>query len=220
MTPPTPTVHAQHRWATFQRPSPTLLGHVPTFQRPNGSHGHNHPLRRRPAGFAIGTGSGRIATEAPGGGDGVRAEGWRSKNDEATARIETKAAQPALAYPSDCGGLMAETATELDEIVDRLQEIFERRRVRRAILFGSFCRGEPSRRSDIDLLVVQDTKKRWLDRYEGILREVGEAVSGRDVDLLIYTPQELEEVSQRPLIARALREGKLIYESDEESTSS
>ncbi len=66
---------------------------------------------------------------------------------------------------------MAETGTELEEIVARLQRIFERHRVRRAILFGSLCRGEPSRRSDVDLLVVQHAKKRWLDRYEGILRE-------------------------------------------------
>jgi len=116
---------------------------------------------------------------------------------------------------------MAEkTATELQQIISRLRDIFKRRRVRRAILFGSFARGEPSRRSDLDLLVVQQTGKRWLDRYNGILREVGDAVPGRDVDMLIYTPQELEDQCDNPLVARALREGKVIYESDQESTSS
>jgi len=114
---------------------------------------------------------------------------------------------------------MSEEAEELEDIIARLRVIFERRRVDRAILFGSFSRGEPSRRSDVDLLVVQRTTKRWLDRYDGILREVSHAVPGRDVDMLIYTPEELEELADRPLVAGALREGKIIYESDEEPTS-
>jgi four helix bundle protein len=105
-----------------------------------------------------------------------------------------------------------------DETVARLQRIFERRRILRAIVFGSFARDEVSRRSDVDLLLVQDTTERWLDRYDPILREVSEAVPGRDVDVLIYTPEELDRVADRPLIARALREGKTIYASDEEPT--
>lgn len=109
------------------------------------------------------------------------------------------------------------SAEELDQIIARLEAIFERHRVRRAILFGSFARGEPSRRSDVDLLVIQQSNKRWLDRYQGILREVTEAVRGRDVEMLIYTPEELEAMSETHLVAAALREGKTIYESDQES---
>ena len=110
-----------------------------------------------------------------------------------------------------------ETAKELDQIVARLQPMFERGGVRRAILFGACARGEPSRRSDIDLLVVQRTDKRWLDRYDAILREVVEAVRGRDVEMLIYTPDELQGMSDTHFVATVLREGKTIYESDEES---
>lgn len=109
-------------------------------------------------------------------------------------------------------------SAEMEEIVARLQEVFERRQILRAIIFGAFARNEASRRSDVDLLVIQRTTERWLDRYDGILQEVSQAVPGRDVDLLIYTPEELARVKDRPLIATALREGKIIYESDEEST--
>lgn len=66
---------------------------------------------------------------------------------------------------------------------------------------------------------MQDTPKRFLDRYDDLLREVVQAVPGRDVDLLIYTPQELAQMADRPLIAVALREGKVIYESEQEPVS-
>lgn len=104
----------------------------------------------------------------------------------------------------------------LGEVASRLRPIFARYRVLRAIVFGSLARGEGSRHSDLDIIIVQDTEKHFLDRYDGILREIVHALSGRDVDLLIYTPQELARMSDRPFIARALREGKTIYESEQE----
>ena len=103
------------------------------------------------------------------------------------------------------------------EIAERLRPIFERHRVRRAIVFGSLARGDASRRSDLDLIVVQETDKRFLDRYDDLLPAVTAAVRSREVDLLIYTPQELAQISQRAFIAAALREGKTIYELGEES---
>jgi predicted nucleotidyltransferase len=105
---------------------------------------------------------------------------------------------------------------DLETLASNLQTIFEKHCVLRAIVFGSFGRGEASRHSDLDLIVVQDTPKRFLDRYDELLREIVPAVPGRDVDLLIYTPQELAQIAHRPLIATALKEGKVIYESEQE----
>jgi predicted nucleotidyltransferase len=109
---------------------------------------------------------------------------------------------------------------ELAELASRLGPVFARHRVLRAIVFGSLARGEASRRSDLDLIVVQDTQKRFLDRYDDLLREITQAVPGRDVDLLIYTPDELAAMVERRFIATALREGKVIYESVQEPLSS
>ncbi len=107
-----------------------------------------------------------------------------------------------------------------EHLTSRLCPIFRQRRVLRAVVFGSLARGDASRCSDLDLIVVQNTRKRFLDRYEGLLREITQAVPGRDIDLLIYTPQELEQIAHRPFIAWALREGRIIYESSQESPSS
>lgn len=104
----------------------------------------------------------------------------------------------------------------LGELAVRLRPIFERHRVLRVVAFGSLARGEASRRSDVDLLIVQDTPKPFLDRYGDLLREVAQAVPGRDVDMLVYTPQEIDQLANRQLIATALNEGKTIYESHQE----
>jgi predicted nucleotidyltransferase len=111
------------------------------------------------------------------------------------------------------------TPDDLAQLASQLQPIFEKHRILRAIVFGSLARGEASRHSDLDLIVVQATDKRFLDRYDDLLREIAQAVPGRDVDLLIYTPQELDQMVDRPFIARALREGKVIYESEQEPLS-
>ncbi len=107
----------------------------------------------------------------------------------------------------------------LETLASQLQPIFEKHRILRAIVFGSLARGEASRHSDLDLIVVQETDKRFLDRYDDLLREITQAAPGRDVDLLIYTPQELDQMEDRPFIAAALKEGKVIYESKQEPLS-
>jgi predicted nucleotidyltransferase len=110
--------------------------------------------------------------------------------------------------PQKCTGQLA----QLEQLAVQLRPIFEKHHILRAIVFGSLARGEASRRSDVDLLIVQHTDKRFLERYDGLLRDITQVLRGRDVDLLIYTPQELAQLAHRPLIVAALREGKTIYE--------
>lgn len=108
-------------------------------------------------------------------------------------------------------------SSELERIAERLRPIFEQHRVRRATVFGSLARGESSRRSDLDLIVVMDTDARFLDRYDALLAPIARALPERAVDLLIYTPEELARIAHRRFIAAALREGKTIYEREQES---
>lgn len=111
-------------------------------------------------------------------------------------------------------------AVTREDLVSRLRPVLEKYRVLKAIVFGSLARGEESRRSDVDLLVVQETDKHFLDRYDGLLEDIARVVPGRDVDVLIYTPAELIEMAQQPFIATILREGRTIYESEQEPLSS
>ncbi len=110
-----------------------------------------------------------------------------------------------------------ENTDEISRLALALRPIFQRYQIQRAILFGSWATGDASRRSDVDLILVMETDKRFLDRYEGILAELTRVVSAPGVDLLIYTPEELEAMRDRPFIHRALTEGIVIYESEKES---
>ncbi len=102
---------------------------------------------------------------------------------------------------------------EIDVLKKKLRPLFEEHKIEKAILFGSLARNEASRHSDIDLILIQNTNLRFLDRYEGILASFSQALPDWDVDLLIYTPEELAEISERHFIRQALQEGKILYES-------
>lgn len=100
---------------------------------------------------------------------------------------------------------------EIDEVKKQLTPTLRKLGVGKAILFGSVSKGTGSRKSDIDILLVVDTKERFFDRYrrfEGIYDEL----KGRSVDMLIYTPEELNQIAHRPFIKRILAEGQTIYE--------
>ena len=105
---------------------------------------------------------------------------------------------------------------DLSDFRVRLTPVFRRYQIRKALVFGSFARGDVLRHSDLDLILIQQTELRFMDRYDGLLHDLGCAVSEREIDVLIYTPEELAALADRPFIARALREGKTIYESSEE----
>jgi uncharacterized protein len=101
--------------------------------------------------------------------------------------------------------------TEIDEITSQLTPILRELRVEKTILFGSIARGSKSRKSDVDLLVVWETEERFFGRYRHF-EEIYAKMRGRSVDMLIYTPSELERIGHRPFIRKILTEGKVIYE--------
>ena len=80
----------------------------------------------------------------------------------------------------------------------------------RIILFGSHAAGTADAESDVDLIVVYETNKRFLDR----LRELYTAWNlPKGVDILAYTPQEYEELrSSRQFVRDAVAGGKVLYE--------
>jgi predicted nucleotidyltransferase len=111
-----------------------------------------------------------------------------------------------------------ENLAAIRKIAERFAPVFSRYGIQKAILFGSVARGEATRRSDIDLILIQQTTKRFLDRYDGILCDLNRESPGPAVDVLIYTPGEFDRMGNRGFIAKAVREGRVLYEQqrDEE----
>ena len=102
-------------------------------------------------------------------------------------------------------------STEIDKIKTQLTPTLERLGVDKAIIFGSLSRGAGSRKSDVDLILVVETEERFFKRYERF-EEIYTKLKGRSVDMLIYTPAELDHIAHRPFISKILAEGQTIYE--------
>jgi predicted nucleotidyltransferase len=100
----------------------------------------------------------------------------------------------------------------IEDIAEKIRPVCEARGVEKAIVFGSFARGTQTKRSDIDLLIVVRTHKRFLDRYDDFT-EIMVAFFPREVEMLVYTPQELQRNKERPFVRQVLAEGKLVYVS-------
>ena len=81
----------------------------------------------------------------------------------------------------------------------------------RVILFGSYARGSYDRYSDLDLVIIKRTRRRFLDRIKEVIRIIQPRFG---VDILVYTPGELKRMvrSGNPFIQRVLEEGKILYE--------
>jgi len=97
----------------------------------------------------------------------------------------------------------------MDQVIQRLIAAADPEKI---ILFGSRARGSARPDSDLDLLLIAKGPgpSRELEvRAYASLR--GRAVP---VDILCYTPEQVEQWSAAPnhVIARAVREGQLLYE--------
>ena len=100
---------------------------------------------------------------------------------------------------------------KINQIKKKLTPVFAKNGVIKAIVFGSMAKETHSRRSDLDLMIILNTEKRFFDRYE-MFDEVHDIVGDRAVEMLIYTPEELARISHRPFIDNILKTGRVIYE--------
>lgn len=96
---------------------------------------------------------------------------------------------------------------ELQRIVSVLQTQYHPTKI---ILFGSTATGRYDPDSDLDLVVIKETDKRFYDRIGDVLRLVKPRES---VDILVYTPKEYARLSRKSWFVgeEIAGKGKVMY---------
>src|SRR2546428_387980 len=80
---------------------------------------------------------------------------------------------------------------DLDVLAQRLRPHLKG--ARRAIVFGSVARGEADDASDLDLVIVADTQRPFLERHRDF---AGLWDVWPRLDLLVYTAAELQQIDR------------------------
>ncbi|MBM4048380.1 MAG: nucleotidyltransferase domain-containing protein [Planctomycetes bacterium] len=101
------------------------------------------------------------------------------------------------------------TSDLMEEIVRRIVEVVQPRRI---ILFGSRARGDAQSESDIDLLVIADSKEPRHRRSAPIYGALSKVLI--PMDIVVFTPEEVAEWREvrQAFVTTAVREGKVLYE--------
>ena len=101
---------------------------------------------------------------------------------------------------------------KLQRELDRMLPLVEQQPgVRLVLLFGSMGRQDAGSRSDLDLVIVQNTEKRFMDRLDEFYRLLVPSVG---TDILVYTPAEWEELKETRGFGRTVSaEGRVLYDA-------
>ncbi len=97
-----------------------------------------------------------------------------------------------------------------NDIVKKLKNEYNPERI---ILFGSYGYGKPTYDSDVDLLIVKDTKESFHQRIVTVRRLLSTIRRGFGLDVIVMTPKELSnrlEIGDQ-FIEEITTKGEVLY---------
>lgn len=99
------------------------------------------------------------------------------------------------------------------DIAERIKKNYNPDKI---ILFGSYAYGKPTRDSDIDMLIVKETKKRSMDRWFTLKKLCQDPNRGIPFSPLVFTPKELDYRLSLgdQFIKDILGKGQILYERE------
>ena len=112
-----------------------------------------------------------------------------------------------------------ERQTKLNQALERiLLTLSAEYRPEKVILFGSMAQATVGEWSDLDLVIIKDTPKPFLQRLKEVALLCRAPVG---VDFLVYTPDEFAHMiaDRNPFILEeVVRKGKVLYEYESAAT--
>lgn len=102
----------------------------------------------------------------------------------------------------------------LSEELERIEDVIIREYApEKIILFGSLATGNIREWTDMDLVIIKYTNKRFLDRLYDVHLMASPKIG---VNFIVYTPSELEQMIEEQrwfLLEEILDKGRVLYES-------
>lgn len=95
-------------------------------------------------------------------------------------------------------------------IVEKIKREYQPEKI---ILFGSYAYGTPDRDSDIDLLIIKETRDRPIDRRVAVARMVSDPKRLIPFESIVLTPKEVKERLEigDQFVKEILEKGKVLY---------
>ena len=99
------------------------------------------------------------------------------------------------------------------EKFERLVQCLRRYNPEKIILFGSYARGDTDEYSDLDVVIIKNTEKRFIERLVEVAKYLDNDLG--KVDVFVYTREEFEDMQRRgnPFIEKVLTEGRVLYQA-------
>ena len=96
---------------------------------------------------------------------------------------------------------------DVNKIITQIKKGYKPEKI---ILFGSFACGRPKENSDVDLVVIKETRERPFQR---MMKTAKIVKSPLGADILIYTPKEWATAlkEQNFFIEEIAKKGKTVY---------
>ena len=105
----------------------------------------------------------------------------------------------------------------MNDVIKQLVEIIrDKYKPEMIILYGSYAWGNPTRHSDIDLFIVKNTRRTWVDRFVKVKEIIFDPKRGIPVSPCVYTPQEVRERMQMgdQFVKEIFSRGITLFERD------
>ena len=103
----------------------------------------------------------------------------------------------------------------LDRFGTRSNRLLKKAGAVKAVVFGSYARGDADAESDLDLMVILNTDLPFIERWD-IIPGLRSRSPVQEMDLLAYTPGEVRRMMEKGsvLLPVVLEEGVTIYDGD------
>lgn len=97
-----------------------------------------------------------------------------------------------------------------DPVLVKLVNLLHSYEPEQVILFGSRARGEADDYSDYDVIVIKKTERSFLDRLQDMVPYL--VAFDHPAEILVYTPEEFEQMRETGLGWVVHQEGIVLYE--------